>query len=66
MSEENGLVLLNQQLVLSKAGFSDLVYEKGTLLKVMMISNDHVVVKDDQDRTFILNDKDQNTLWSFF
>ncbi|MFU8927049.1 hypothetical protein [Acinetobacter puyangensis] len=66
MSDGNGLVLLNVQLVLSKAGFPDLVYEKGTLLKVMMISNDHVVVKDDQDHTFILNDKDQHTVWSFF
>lgn len=58
------VVLLNADLVLKKEGFDDLVYEKGTLLKVMMISNDHVVVKDDRERTFLLKNEDKETVWT--
>lgn len=57
-------MLLNADLVLTKEGFDDLVYETGTLLKVMMISNDHVVVKDDHERTFILKNEDKDTVWT--
>jgi hypothetical protein len=60
----DSVVLLNADLVLTKEGFDDLVYETGTLLKVMMISNDHVVVKDDHERTFILKNEDKDTVWT--
>lgn len=65
MSDTKNLILLNEQLVLTKEGFEDLVYEEGTLLKVMMISNDHVVVKDDHERTFILDNQDKDRIWTF-
>ena len=60
----DSVVLLNADLVLTKEGFDDLVYETGTLLKVMMISKDHVVVKDDHERTFILKNEDKDTVWT--
>ncbi|KAA8734951.1 hypothetical protein F4V57_04105 [Acinetobacter qingfengensis] len=61
----NQLVILKQQLILSKEGFADIVYEEGTLLKVKMISNDHIVVADDTERTFLLKNQDKEQIWAF-
>lgn len=65
MLKEQSLIILNQQLVLKKEGLEDLVYEKGTLLKVKMVFNDRIVVRDDHFRTFILNQADKDSVWSF-
>ncbi len=66
MYKESDVVILNKELILSKEGYEDIVYAEGTLLKVMMVSNDHIVVNDDnQEHTFILDHIDQDTLWSF-
>lgn len=58
------LVQLKTELILTKEGYDDLVYEAGTLFKVMLKSNDHVVVKDDEGHTFILRDEDKEKVWS--
>lgn len=66
MQNQQELVVLNKDLVLSKEGFDDLVYEKGLLLKVEMRSNDHVVVvTEDGKRTFILKEEDRGVQWDF-
>ncbi|MFD2013208.1 hypothetical protein ACFSHO_05760 [Acinetobacter vivianii] len=52
-------------LVLKKEGKRDLVYENDTLLKVKMISNQHIVVEDDAQTSFLLKPQDENVVWSF-
>jgi hypothetical protein len=52
-------------LILTKEGKNDLVYENDTLLKVKMISNQHIVVEDDHQTSFLLKQKDENVIWSF-
>lgn len=52
-------------LVLKKEGKRDLVYENDTLLKVKMISNQHIVVEDDAQISFLLKPQDENVVWSF-
>ncbi|TVT77298.1 hypothetical protein FPV60_18860 [Acinetobacter colistiniresistens] len=48
-----------------KEGKHDLVYENNTLLKVKMISNQHIVVEDDHQTSFLLKRQDENVIWSF-
>lgn len=52
-------------LILTKEGKNDLVYENDTLLKVKMISNQHIVVEDDHKTSFLLKRQDENLVWSF-
>lgn len=66
MLESRNLIVLDQTLVLTKEGKHDLVYENDTLLKVKMISNQHIVVEDDQQTSFVLKQQDENVVWSFF
>lgn len=65
MLESRNLIVLDQTLILTKEGKNDLVYEKDTLLKVKMISNQHIVVEDDQQISFVLKQQDENVIWSF-
>ena len=65
MLNREKLVVLNEPLVLTKEGKDDLVYPEGTLLKVIMVSNNHIVVEDDHQRSFLLKQHDENTTWSF-
>ncbi|MBQ1494543.1 MAG: hypothetical protein IIZ37_06650 [Acinetobacter sp.] len=65
MLESKNLIVLHQTLILTKEGKNDLVYEKDTLLKVKMISNQHIVVEDDQQISFVLKQQDENVIWSF-
>lgn len=65
MLESKNLIVLDRTLILTKEGKSDLVYENDTLLKVKMISNQHIVVEDDQQVSFILKQQDENVIWSF-
>jgi hypothetical protein len=52
-------------LILTKEGKNDLIYHNDTLLKVMMISNQHLIVADDYQTSFLLKQKDENVIWSF-
>ncbi len=54
MFESKNLIVLDQMLVLKKEGKRDLVYENDTLLKVKMISNQHIVVEDDAQTSFFI------------
>ena len=65
MFESKNLIVLDQMLILKKEGKRDLVYENDTLLKVKMISNQHIVVEDDAQTSFLLKPQDENVLWSF-
>jgi len=65
MLESRNLIVLHQTLILTKEGKNDLVYENDTLLKVKMISNQHIVVEDDQQISFVLKQQDENVIWSF-
>ncbi|APR70812.1 MULTISPECIES: hypothetical protein [Acinetobacter] len=65
MLESRNLIVLDQTLILTKEGKNDLVYENDTLLKVKMISNQHIVVEDDQQISFVLKQQDENVIWSF-
>ncbi|ENU24335.1 hypothetical protein GCM10025882_38260 [Acinetobacter gyllenbergii] len=65
MLESKKLIVLDQMLVLTKEGKNDLVYQNDTLLKVKMISNQHIVVEDDHQTSFLLKRQDENVIWSF-
>ncbi len=65
MHHVNELIVLKDTLVLSKDGHEDIQYDEGTLLKVLLVLNDHVVVKSGNDRTFVLDMDDQETLWVY-
>ncbi|USA53627.1 hypothetical protein [Acinetobacter sp. C32I] len=65
MLESKKLIVLDQMLVLTKEGKHDLVYQNDTLLKVKMISNQHIVVEDDHQTSFLLKRQDENVIWSF-
>ncbi len=65
MFDSKNVIVLDQMLVLTKEGKNDLVYENNTLLKVKMISNQHIVVEDDQQTSFLLKQRDENVIWSF-
>ena len=55
MNHINELIVLKDTLVLSKDGHDDIKYDEGTLLKVLLVLNDHIVVKSDNERTFVLD-----------
>ncbi|NIE96781.1 hypothetical protein NDN11_12920 [Acinetobacter sp. C26M] len=65
MLESKKLIVLDQMLILTKEGMNDLVYQNDTLLKVKMISNQHIVVEDDHQMSFLLKRQDENVIWSF-
>lgn len=65
MLDSKKLIVLDQMLILTKKGKNDLVYENDTLLKVKMISNQHIVVEDDHKTSFLLKRQDENLVWSF-
>ncbi|WP_038342120.1 hypothetical protein [Acinetobacter sp. A47] len=65
MFESKKLIVLEQMLVLKKEGEIDLVYKNDTLLKVKMISNQHLIVEDDEQTSFLLKRQDENVVWSF-
>lgn len=65
MNHINELIVLKDTLVLSKDGHDDIKYDEGTLLKVLLVLNDHIVVKRDNERTFVLDMDDEQTLWAY-
>lgn len=65
MFESKKLIVLEQMLILKKEGEIDLVYKNDTLLKVKMISNQHLIVEDDEQTSFLLKRQDENVVWSF-
>nr|WP_298891026.1 hypothetical protein [uncultured Acinetobacter sp.] len=65
MNHINDLIVLKDTLVLSKDGHDDIKYDEGTLLKVLLVLNDHIVVKSDNERTFVLDMDDEQTLWTY-
>ena len=65
MNHINELIVLKDTLVLSKNGHDDIKYDEGTLLKVLLVLNDHIVVKSDNERTFVLDMDDEQTLWTY-
>ena len=65
MNHINELIVLKDTLVLSKDGHDDIKYDEWTLLKVLLVLNDHIVVKSDNERTFVLDMDDEQTLWTY-
>lgn len=65
MGQINQVVVLKKDLTLSKEGLDDIHYEEGTLLKVKMVSNDHIVAQYENNQTLILNFEDQGKLWEY-
>ncbi|ESK54803.1 MAG: hypothetical protein I8H98_09720 [Moraxellaceae bacterium] len=65
MFDSKKVIVLDQMLILTKEGKRDLVYQNDTLLKVMMVSNQHMVVTDDHQTSFLLKRQDENVVWSF-
>ena len=65
MNHINELIVLKDTLVLSKDGHDDIKYDEGTLLKVLLVLNDHIVVKSDNERTFVLDMDDEQTPWAY-
>lgn len=65
MNHINELIVLKDTLVLSKDGHDDIKYDEGTLLKVLLVLNDHIVVKSDNERTFVLDMDDEQALWTY-
>ena len=65
MNHINELIVLKDTLVLSKDGHDDIKYDEGTLLKVLLVLNDHIVVKSDNERTFVLDMDDEQRLWAY-
>lgn len=65
MNHINELIVLKDTLVLSKDGHDDIKYDEGTLLKVLLVLNDQIVVKSDNERTFVLDMDDEQTLWAY-
>ena len=65
MNHINELIVLKDTLVLSKDGHDDIKYDEGTLLKVLLVLNDHIVVKSDNERTLVLDMDDEHTLWTY-
>lgn len=65
MNHINELIVLKDTLVLSKDGHDDIKYDEVTLLKVLLVLNDHIVVKSDNERTFVLDMDDEQTLWAY-
>ncbi|MEN4982078.1 hypothetical protein [Acinetobacter modestus] len=65
MFDSKNVIVLDQKLILTKEGKNDLIYHNDTLLKVMMISNQHLIVADDYQTSFLLKQKDENVIWSF-
>lgn len=65
MNHINELIVLKDTLVLSKDGHDDIKYDEGTLLKVLLVLNDHILVKSDNERTFVLDMDDEQTLWAY-
>ena len=65
MLDSKEVIVLDQMLILTEEGKNDLVYQNDTLLKVMLVSNQHLVVVDDYQTSFLLKQKDENVIWSF-
>lgn len=65
MNHINELIVLKNTIVLSKDGHDDIKYDEGTLLKVLLVLNDHILVKSDNERTFVLDMDDEQTLWAY-
>ncbi len=65
MLDSKEVIVLDQMLILTKEGKNDLVYQNDTLLKVMLVSNQHLVDVDDYQTSFQIKQKDENVIWSF-
>ncbi|MFC3902699.1 hypothetical protein SAMN05421749_103459 [Acinetobacter marinus] len=59
------LIVLKDDLTMSKDGAQDIHYDQGTLLKVLLVINDRVVVKSDNAHTFLLKTDDEDVLWAY-
>ena len=66
MLDSKEAIVLDQMFILTKEGKNDLVYQNDTLLKVMLVSNQHLVVVDDYQTSFLLKQKDENVICRLF
>lgn len=65
MNHINELIVLKNTIVLSKDGHDDFKCDEGSLLKVLLVLNHHIVVKSGNERTFVLDMDDEKTLWAY-
>ncbi|MBL8321412.1 MAG: hypothetical protein JNJ93_04010 [Acinetobacter sp.] len=60
---ENHVIELLKPITLKKENCSPLIFETGTLLKVLMRAPGGLLVRDDENFNFLISLKDKNTLW---
>ncbi len=60
---ENNIIELLKPVTLRKENCNPLIFEKGTVLKVIMQAPGGLLVRDDENFNFLISLKDKNTLW---
>lgn len=60
---ENAIVELLKPVTLNKENCSPLVFESGTVLKVVMQTPEGLLVSNDNNFNFMISLKDKNDIW---
>ncbi|MGE8571057.1 MAG: hypothetical protein ACN6NW_03350 [Acinetobacter amyesii] len=60
---ENAIVELLKPITLNKENCSPLVFETGTVLKVIMQTPEGLLVSNDDKFNFMISFKDKNDVW---
>lgn len=60
---ENTIIELIEQITLEKENCTPLVFEVGTVLKVLMYSPSSLLVSDDSKFNFTVSLEDENKVW---
>ena len=60
---ENSVIELLKSVTLEKSNCPPLVFEQGTLIKVVMHTPNGLLVADDSDFNFIISAQDENKVW---
>jgi hypothetical protein len=60
---ENLVIELLKPVTLKKENCNPMIFESGTVLKVIMHTPEGLLVSDDSNFNFTISMKDQNTIW---
>lgn len=60
---ENLIIELLKPVTLKKENCNPMIFESGTVLKVLMHTPEGLLVCDDSNFNFTISMKDQNTIW---
>lgn len=60
---ENLVIELLKPVTLKKENCNQMIFESGTVLKVIMHTPEGLLVSDDSNFNFTISMKDQNTIW---